>query len=153
MFPLGISDLQPFPGFQDGGEFEVDDAEASLSWIVGDIPVRLIIVPDSELFQGAEQFLDLLAAESPRTASTVTSDKVEFVSIRVENSWNKRTPPLLQEFKNSAFVLEAFPGERPTEPLVDPPIKSHSDQSDLGIFDLTFLTIAWVIHSEVGQLL
>lgn len=84
---------------------------------------------------------------------THPSDKVEFVSIRVENSWNKRTPPLLQEFKNSTFVLEAFSGERPTEPLVDPPIKSHSDQSDLGIFDLTFLTIAWVIHSEVGQLL
>lgn len=151
VFPLGIFDPQTFPGFEKGGEFEIDEAEAPGFLIVGDVAIGLILVTHAVFLERVEEGLAFLRAESLVPRTSVAGHQVEFLGLLLEDARNEVAALLFEVMKDPAFVLEPLPGERATIPFVNPPIISHVDFRDGGVLDVSFLVLIRWLQGRVSQ--
>jgi len=124
------------PTIQQGGELEVDQAEAPVGIPVGDVAHHGIVVPHAERFQLREERLHALRVQVIHPRPAVGGDDLQLLRQDREQARHEVASPRLEVAQDPHLILETLARRGSPEGLVDPPVETDPHQGPGGVFDL-----------------
>ncbi len=123
------------PGFEERGEFEIDDAEPPVGDAVGDVAEIAVLVADAVFLQFGEDLFLALGVERIDAAAAVGGDDLEVIGFDLDESRDERAAALLQTAQDADLVFEAFAGEVAAKGFVHASIVANAHEGAGGVFD------------------
>jgi hypothetical protein len=121
---------------QQGGEFEINDAEAAVGGPVSDVPLGPVLMADAVLFKLGVEIGHFGPGEVLYPLSAVRGDQEELFGVGLEDAGDEGTFHLFEVAENEELVLEPLLGLVTPENLENPAVVADADLGPAGIFDL-----------------